>query len=329
MAEDARQTVEVTDTGQWDEFVRTATGGTVFSTSAWLECAEEAIGNPVRIYGCYHKGNLVAGVTGIERKRGPFRFFTTPDLCPHGGFMYAPVASESPARRESEHSAATKVLVEFLTRRYDSVQLTHAPDVVDMRDFIWSDWDVQPRYTYYIPLGNPEAIWNRVERRVRTVIRKAEKEGCRLRQIEDMGLLRRQYELIYAGQPGGPPVSSETVARFAAAAQQRGLTETQLVESASGEPASIVTFVKGFDCLHAWVAGADPAFRDSGATSLLYWKYLEQAGSPSFDFAGANMPGIALFKRGFGGELAPYFATQRTDSRLLKAGVAARNLLRH
>ena len=329
MAEDARQVVEITDTGQWDEFVQAATGGTVFSTSAWLECAQEAIDRPVRLYGCYHKGNLVAGVTGIERKRGPFRFFTTPDLCPHGGFLYAPVASDSPARTESEHSAATKVLAEFLTQRYDSLQITHAPDIVDMRDLIWSKWDVQPRYTYYIPLGDPDAIWNQVERRVRTVIRKAEKEGCQLRQVEDVALLRRQYELIYAAQPEGAPVSPEVVERFAAAAQKKGLTETQLIESTSGEPASIVTFVKGFDCMHAWVAGADPAFRDSGATSLLYWKFLEQSDSASFDFVGANMPGIALFKRGFGGELTPYFATQHTSSRGLKASVAMRNLLRH
>jgi hypothetical protein len=329
MAEEARQVVEITDTGQWDEFARSATGGTVFSTSAWLECAQEAIDRPVRIYGCFHKGNLVAGVTGIERKRGPFRFFTTPDLCPHGGFLYAPVASESPAKKESEHSAATKVLAEFLTQRYHSVQLTHAPDIVDMRDLIWSKWDVQLRYTYCIPLGDPDAIWNRVERRVRTVIRKAEKEGCQLRQVEDAGLLRRQYELIYAAQPEGAPVSPEVVERFAAAAQNKGFTETQLMESAAGEPAAIVTFVKGFDCMHAWVAGADPAFRDSGATSLLYWKFLEQSDSASFDFVGANMPGIALFKRGFGGELTPYFAAQRSNSRLLKASVAMRNLLRH
>ena len=328
MAENARQVVEITEAGAWDEFVRTATGGTVFSTSAWLECAEEAIGAPVRIYGCYHKGNLVAGVSGSERKRGPFRFFTTPDLCPHGGFLHAPVASESPARRESEHSTATKVLAEFLAQRYDSVRLTHAPDIIDMRDFAWSGWDVQPRYTYYLPLGDPEAIWKRVERRVRTVVRKAEKEDCRLRQVEDTELLRRQYELIYAGQPGGAPVSSEIVERFVAAAQRKELAQIQLVESAAGEPASIVAFVRGFDCLHAWVAGADPAFRDSGATSLLYWKILEQAGGGNFDFVGANIPGIALFKRGFGGELVPYFAIQRTNNRLLKAGAAARSLLR-
>ena len=102
-----------------------------------------------------------------------------------------------------------------------------------------------------------------------------------------------------------------------------------LVESSSSESGSIVAFAKGFGCLHAWVAGADPQLRESGATSLLYWKFLEQAGGLRFDFVGANMPGIALFKRGFGGELIPYFATQRANSRLLKAGVTARNLLRH
>ncbi len=318
MAEDARQVVEITDTGQWDEFVRTATGGTVFSTSGWLECAEEAIGRPTRIYGCYHKGKLVAGVTGIERKRGPFRFFATPDLCPHGGFLYAPVASESTVRRESEHSAATKVLAEFLAERYHSVQLTHAPDVIDMREFIWSGWEVTPRYTYHIPLGDPDAIWGRMERRVRTVVRKAEKEGFLFRETEDMGLLRRQYEMVYARQPGGTPVDSGVVERLAVAVQEKGLTETQLVESASGGTASIVAFVKGFDCTYAWVAGADPDFREGGATSLLYWRFLERAQFSRFDFVGANMAAIAFFKRGFGGDLVTHYSVGRIDGWLLK-----------
>ena len=328
MAEDARQVVEVTDTGQWDEFVRTATGGTVFSTSGWLECAQEAIGRPTRIYGCYHKGRLVAGVTGIERKRGPFKFYTTPDLCPHGGFLYAPVASESPARRESEHSVATKVLAEFLTERYHSVQLTHAPDVIDMREFIWSGWDVQPRYTYHIPLGDPDAMWGRMERRVRTVIRKAEKDGFRFRETEDTGLLRRQYEMVYAGQPGGTPVDPGIVERFAADAQRKGIAETHLVESKSGEAASIVAFAKGFDCVHAWVAGADPQFRESGATSLLYWRFFEEADDPLFDFVGANISGIALFKRGFGADLVSHFAVF-TVSRLFNAVRTVRHIVRY
>lgn len=311
----------------WDEFVRTATGRTVFSTSEWLECAQQAIGRPVRIYGCYHKGNLVAGVTGIERKQGPFRLYTTPDLCPHGGFLYAPVASESPAKPESEHSSATKVLAAFLTRRYHSVQLAHAPAIVDMREFIWSDWEVQPRYTYYIPLDDPEAIWGRMERRVRTVIRKAENEGFGCRQGADTEQLRRLYELVYAGQPGRAPVAPEVVERFAAAAQQKGLTETHLVESTSGEAASIVVFAHGIDCVHAWVAGADPAFREGGATSLLYWKFLEQANASRFDFVGANIPAIAFFKRGFGGELVAYSSVHRANGRLLRYATAARRLL--
>ena len=324
MAEDARQVVEVTDMVAWDEFVQTATGRTVFSTSAWLQCAQEAIGRPVRIYGCYHKGRLVAGVSGIERKRGPFRFYTTPDLCPHGGILYAPVASESPARIESEHSAATKLLAEFLAKRYHKVQLTHAPDIIDMREFIWSNWEVQPRYTYHIPLGDPDAIWARFERRVRTVIRKAEKAGFRFRETDDTGLLRRQYEMVYEGQGGKAPVDPEVVERFAAAAQRDGLTETYLVESEAGEPASVVAFAKGLDCVHAWVAGADPQSRESGATSMLYWRFLEQAENTSFDFVGANITEIAFFKRGFGGDLVSYSAVSAKGARMLGIAATAR-----
>ena len=89
-------------------------------------------------------------------------------------------------------------------------------------------------------------------------------------------------------------------------------------DPSSGIVASIVVFVRGFDTIYAWVAGADPAYRDSGATSLLYWKLLLQAPFSRFDFVGANMREIALFKRGFGGTLLPYSAVAWCGSPLLR-----------
>ena len=318
----------VTDRPLWDTFVRGAAGGSVFSTSGWLACAAGVSGHESRMYGCYRRGQLVAGVSGIELKRGQAKGFVTPDLSPHGGFVFRPVASTSPARWESEHGAAACSLIHFLTSEYADIHLTHAPALTDVRQFIWSNWDVQPRYTYEIPLTDRGGLWDKLERRTRAVIRRAESEGFRIRATEDTDLLRLQYELVYSSHEGGTPVAGAVVQRFAEEASKSGFTETYLVEDASGHAASIVVFVRGFDRIYAWISGADPSFRDSGATSLLYWKVLQQVAFERFDFVGANIPGIALFKRGFGGDLVPYFAVQKCRSRLLNAGRALRRILR-
>ena len=45
-------------------------------------------------------------------------------------------------------------------------------------------------------------------------------------------------------------------------------------------------------------------------------------------FVGANLASIAFFKRGFGGELLPYFATEGFGSSLLRTAVRLRRAMR-
>ena len=63
-------------------------------------------------------------------------------------------------------------------------------------------------------LSDLEALWERVERRTRTVIRKAEKSGFQLRPTDNLELFRHQYELIYTRQDNKMPVASDLVQRF-------------------------------------------------------------------------------------------------------------------
>ena len=309
----------------WDGLVRGALGGTVFSTRAWLECAQEATGDRAVNYGCYKKGEIVAGVSGIERRRG--RQFTTPPLTPHGGFIHRPVPSDLPSRQESERRGETRALIEFLESRYGHVHLTLAPGIDDVREFSWAGWNPAPRYTYVTDLGcGSDAVWSRLERRTRTVIRKAS-ERFRFEPADDLDELVQQYELVYTEQDP-PPVAADVMRRFASAARERGLAEAWRVVDDRGRTASVVVFARGFDTIYAWIAGADPAFRDSGATSFLYWKLLEQTGFPRFDFVGANLPAIAFFKRGFGGSLVSYYAVEAFPSRLLRLLAGGRRLLR-
>lgn len=300
---------ELTDPQVWNAFVRRAVGGTVFSTWEWLECAQRATGARFRCLGCYKNGQLVAGVSGAEQRRAGLKRLATPVLTPHGGLLLAPVVGKGPARAEAEWHRAAETLIAHLHQNYHHVQLAHAPGIGDLRPFTWAGWQARVRYTYQFDLGDPQVLWERLERRTRTVIRKAEGSGFRVGPTDDMDLFRQQYERLYSRQGGKMPVDPGTVQQFAAAACQAGLAEGWAVESAAGEAAAVVIFVRGFEGRYAWVAGAEPELSHTGAASLLYWRYFAQH-QGRFDFVGANIPSIAFFKRGFGGELAPYFAVE-------------------
>lgn len=324
---DTYDIAEIRDASQWDDFVRRAAGGSVFSTTAWLDCAQRATGTPFRCFGCFKNGQLVAGASGLEQRRRFFTRFTTPELTPHGGLIFAPVPSKGPAKIEAEWNRAAALLIDHLTRQYHHIQLSHTPPITDVREFLWAGWTARIRYTYQMDLTDLDALWERVERRTRTVIRKAEKAGFQLSPTDDLDLFRRQYEQIYTRQDGPPPVDSSVVQRFARQAIDADLAEAWAITSPTNEVASIVVFVRGFHTVYAWVAGADPAFNSTGATSLLYWKFFSQTPFQTFDFVGANLPPIAKFKRGFGGDLLPYYAVEGFGSPSLKKIFALRRIL--
>lgn len=323
-ADDAYEVAEITDAAEWDTFAASALGATPFATSAWLDCAGAGGHGPVRLIGCRRKGRLVAGVSGqCVRARGG-RQLITPPLLPHGGFLLAPPTSDRPALQEAERSGAFGALIQYLGREFGAVHLTHAPDLTDVREFAWAGWTTRPRYTYQLDLADRQAVWDTMERRTRATIRKAGEAGFRLVPAEDDSLLRDLYEAVYERQDGGAPVDPAAVEAVARRARAAGLTETWAVESPEGEPAAVVAFTRGGHCTYAWVAGAAPACRDSGATPLLYWEFLQRTEAARFDFAGANIPAIALFKRGFGGSLVSYFAVDGYRSPLRRSLAALR-----
>ena len=317
----------VADDTAWDAFVHQAIGGTVFSTSAWLCCAAAATGGQVHRLGCYRNGRLVAGLSGLARRRWGLYRLETPELTPYTGLLLAPVAGKGPAKGEAAQHRFCTHLLDHLAKHYDRVFLVHAPAIADVRPFTWQGWDAHLRYTYRLPLGDSNALWERSERRTRTTIRKAEKLGYQLRPTGDVAGFRRQYEAIYANQAGGPPVAAALAERFVAAALEAGLAQAYEIASSDG-PAAVVAFVEGFDATYAWAAGADPAFNHTGAVSALYWQYLTASPHQRFDFAGANISSIAFFKRGFGCDLVPYYAVVGYKSRWVKRALSLRRAVR-
>ena len=317
----------VADDTAWDAFVHQAVGGTVFSTSAWLRCAAAATGGQVHRLGCYRNDRLVAGISGLARRRMGLYRLETPELTPYTGLLLAPVAGKGPAKGEAAQHRACTHLLDYLAKHYDRAFLVHAPAIADVRPFTWQGWDAHLRYTYRLPLGDSNALWERAERRARTAIRKAEKLGYQLQPTSDVALFRQQYEAIYTTQAGAPPVAAALAERFVAAALAAGLAQAYEIASPDG-PAAVVAFVEGFGTTYAWAAGADPAYNHTGAISLLYWQYWDAVDHNCFDFIGANIPSIAFFKRGFGCDLVPYYAVVGYKSRWVKRAFGLRQSLR-
>ena len=103
----------------WDALVQQALGGTIISTSAWLNCAALATAGADHRIGCFRNGNLIAGGSGLARKRSGRNRLETPELTPHTGLLLAPVQSKGPAKAEAEQHRACELLIDYLEKKYD------------------------------------------------------------------------------------------------------------------------------------------------------------------------------------------------------------------
>lgn len=318
----------VADDTAWDAFVHQAVGGTVFSTSAWLRCAAAATDGQVHRLGCYRNGSLVAGLSGLARRRWGLYRLETPELTPHTGLLLAPVNSKRPATVEAAQHRACTHLLDYIAKHYHRVFLVHAPTIADVRPFTWQGWDAHLRYTYRLTLGASDTLWEGLANLRRRDIRKAEKLGYQLQTTDDTALFRQHYEATYSNQTSGPPVASTIAERFVALVLEAGLAKAYKIADPEGTVAGLVVFAEGHDTAYFWTGGSDPAFNHTGANSLLFWQYWETCSQQYFDFVGANMPSIAFFKRGFGCDLVPYYAVVGYKSRWVKRAFGLRQALR-
>ncbi|MHB9029685.1 MAG: GNAT family N-acetyltransferase [Candidatus Latescibacterota bacterium] len=316
------ETARIEDRGLWNEFVTASPQGSVFSTTAWLESAAGAQGGVPAFLGVFGDGQLLAGAAFIEVKRGPVRKASAPVLAPYCGFLYAPFSGTKPSEEQSRNSACAAALIDYLLPRYGHVFLVQDPRVTDVREFLWRGFSCPVRYTYLLDITDPDRLWEGMERRVRTVIRNA---GTSLApggalEIREFG---RLYERTYRDRGNPPPIPRALVENLVERLIREGVAEMRSVRDEQGAPVASMVFAFDRRSVYALVSGTIPSRNPSGASSLLFWDAVKRHAGlrGQLDLVGANIRSIAFFKKGFGGTLTPYYATERYASPVIRAAL--------
>ncbi len=303
----------------WDRFVNESPQGTLFSTFGWMRLAAGAQGGEPVALGVFEGAKLLGGMAFLDISRGPFRKAATPSLTPYGGILYRPFHGKRHSEEESLQHACAGPLVEYLNHRYHFTYFVHPRHVSDIRPFTWGGYDSRVRYTYHVDIGDPDTLWDVLEHRVKTVIRNVEGE-LSVESSPWTGEFTELYEHVYRDRGGEPPVARGVVEKMAQRIMDTGLGDLRVVRDKTGDAICTGIFVRDRHALYAWVSGALPARNSSGAMSYLVWDTIRRySGVVSvFDMVGANIPGVAFFKRGFGGSLVPYYVTERYGSPLVR-----------
>jgi len=264
-------------------------------------------------------GEIAAGVALLKRSKplSPDEL-VVPPLHPYNSLLIRPLATAEPDRVYSHRNVYAAALVKFLrSQGFFSCRLVHHPRVNDVRPFVWDGWTIGLAYTFFVDLSALEGVAS-VTHANRKQHRKCVEAGFRITSSNVVGEAAARFmpliEATYRRRGMEPrDYGLDALPTYFRVLDAQNALLYFAATAADGTVVAARVLVPSADGLvHDWVAGTDPEYLKSGVTAFLVAEILlelQRRGYRTFDFGGANTPGVADFKQGFNGALVFGFDT--------------------
>ena len=299
----------------WDELVENSPQGTVFHSSSWLNTCSEILNKKLKVYGCFKNGELIGGCPLYIYK---FGFLKTASsvikMTPYGGVILAQLPSNKVREKERIYRNIIASLCEtFDNQHFSNIQIINSPGFIDVRPFIWKDWDSKIHYTYHLILNDFE---ERISRDAKRNIKKAIKNEISIEKSRDIDLFYELFKETFSRQGLKPPVTKKFLANVFNMLLKYKKGEMWIAKTKSKEVAAAEIFVYDSKRAYRWSAATHTKLRKTGAYSLLLFevfKDMQNRGFKEINLMAANMPQLAEFITSFNPKLLPYYEIQRTS----------------
>jgi len=278
---------EITDLNQWDSFVEKSPQGTIFCKSDWLK-----LYGWFRIFGYFKNDSLLGGICGFGLKGGYDSGYSIP-LTPFLGILIAPQPNAKYQAVMSLHNDVGENLLKFLLDEYGLIRISSHYNFPDVRPFLWDSWKPSVRYTYVVDISDLTKTWANLEKQTRYDITKAQREGRPLQW--SLGYFDELYEQTFERKGMARPISRKFLKNL------NDTFECRIVGTSSSMAYVVWDSKRAY-----YILGAS----DGTGSALSVWAMfdgLNGMGIKEVDLVGCNNREIGLFKRGFGGELRPYY----------------------
>ena len=300
----------------------------LFSQAWWLDALADDDGWDVALV--EKGGQVVASMPFVMRKRFGRIILGHPPFTQTLGPWIREVSGKQ-ASRSAREKELMQALIAALPR-YDHFSENWHFSQANWLPFYWAGFTQTTRYTYRFPdLSDQQKLWNGLRENIRGDIRKAEgRFGLQVRTDLGVDAFLHLNVQTFKHQGKDLPYSKALVARLNDACIEKQARRIFIAEDAQGRAHAGIYLVWDQNSAYYLMGGGDPELRKSGATSLCMWEAIKFAStvSQSFDFEGSMLEPIERFFRAFGAEQTPYFAVSHTPSKLIRAAMFARDLLR-
>ncbi|MDL2208190.1 GNAT family N-acetyltransferase [Parabacteroides sp. OttesenSCG-928-O15] len=194
-------------------------------------------------------------------------------------------------------------------------------EITDWLPFYWQGFSQTTRYTYILPdLNDKERLWENMSLQTRRHITKArDKQAIRVVKGVDAEELLAVYTKTFQRQGKRSAPHQEILRRLIDTCRERNQGDIWAGYDEKGNLHAAVFIAWQESSAYYIAGGGDPAYRDSGAHSLVMWEAIQAMSEKSekFDFEGSMLPGVERFFREFGAEQTPYFTISKGKLSLL------------
>ena len=230
-----------------------------------------------------------------------------PTLNPYLPVAYASPPSTKPLRMRRHWLRAAAPLVAEMRRRGLADNLILSPNVTDARPWLWAGFRATVGYTVLNRLP-PDAtdFDSDATRRVRMAMG----NGYRWTSRGDVGDVLACLAATESRKGFQYHLGEEDL-RWLVASLGPDVARTYVCYAPSGDAASAaVVLHRPLGLAIVLVGGTRPEYFKEGAAQFLVHEMLQDlsdAGASGVDLAGADLPGVALWKEAWGGRLLPVF----------------------
>jgi hypothetical protein len=299
------------DLPQWDALIDQSAHGTIFHKSGWLDACAQSLGKKVKIFGCFHDGQLIGGCSlFLQKKLGVVTTANSTCLTtPYGGCVLSSSPSPNVHKQESFfREIIESLLSEIRKEHFFSVSIQNSPEFPDIRPFTMHGWRSSVYYTYYINLNNN--FESNFDSSLKRNIRKAEKNRIIIEPFSDVSRYYALYCETFTRKNLAPPAPKRLFTELYSFIKNQDCGEMLAAKTPDDEIACSEIVIWDTRLGYSWTAVSDYRFLNSGAPSLImndYLKRMKDRGIPKIDIMMANIPQLSSFATSFNPILVPYY----------------------
>ena len=299
----------------------------IFSQAWWLD---SVAGDAWDVVLVENEGKILASLPYVLKEKYSFTVISQPVLTQNLGPWLRPSKKKYADRLEEEKELLQSLFNslpknDIYIQNWDFRQTNWLP-------LYWCDYEQTTKYTYRIEdLKNIDEIWDSFQKNSKLNINKAtNRYGLSVRTDLSLNDFLKLNEMVFNRQGLKVPYSNELVHRIDAAATARNCRKIFTAVDSTGRQHGALYLIWDDNSAYALMGGSDPDLRKSGAISLCRWEAIKFAATVtnSFDFEGSMIEQVERSYRAFGAKQIPYFQIKKINSRILRFGLAFKQILK-